>query len=76
MHMKTEAITPGGEESLSQGVGSAESSSRSSSVVDQTGASLREELQIFSSEWTGKKRSTGVGFIESGGDDPRLQDLL
>ncbi len=50
MHMKTETITPGGEEGLSQGVGSSESSSRSSSVVDQTGASLREELQIFSSE--------------------------
>ncbi len=58
-----------GEESLS---------SRQWSIVDQTSSAVSNELQLFPSE-SGASRSSkfaGLGFIESAGDDPRLDDLL
>lgn len=73
--MTTTLDTPKEKSSLPQDIGGQESSSGRWSLVDQTAVSLQDELNIFPTDG-GKRRSTAIGFIESGGDDASLHDLL
>ncbi len=77
--MTTTLITPTGGRKLpeeEQSVDQSETTTSRGSIVDQTQSSLSGEL-LWSGR-TGKRRasSTGLGFIESGGDDARVDDLL